>query len=546
MRLVQTNDLIIHLIDNLEFVGISEVACDLITDFFCLPNTEWDNGYGRRPGYLIKLKNFQKFKNSITKYDILNKKYKNRLLNIKNQDYSLFYTKNLNLVQGGYLTEVPYSLLAIINEEFKQKNGYNLPLLNIEKIKEDKNQDEFEEKKENWYTEILSLVEKINDEKFSLEDIYKYEEYLRTKFPKNHFIKEKIRQQLQVIRDNGIIEFLGDGKYKRINKNKVKKINPLEEIYEEKQKIQTYSSGLRRNIEGYNGKFANIIKYVPDFYDLYESLLKEKKFDKHTRSIINSVVAYFVLPDDVISEEKFGAYGYIDDLYLCVYALSKLYLEKEVINKHWKRSGDVFELASNIKNEIDNAPEDMIKKEKLNLTIDYIRSLTGFQKEQKPIEKSIEKTYEKGDTKAKQIVEYDNNFYFVRETGPYLELIDKKTGFPSLTLNKNTHEFRPRNSVKTNYLNEKDEVVLSEKKTVENNKKIVEYDSDIYIVKERGNRLELIPRDDDANKEIMTFHKDYYTLVPKIVSDISNLRKKDYSENTINRNDEDSDQEDDN
>ena len=33
----------------------------------------------------------------------------------------------------------------------------------------------------------------------------------------NNFIKDKIRQQLQILRDKAIIEFVGRGKYKKIS-----------------------------------------------------------------------------------------------------------------------------------------------------------------------------------------------------------------------------------------------------------------------------------------------------------------------------------------
>lgn len=35
-------------------------------------------------------------------------------------------------------------------------------------------------------------------------------------FKENHHVKDKIRQQLQMLRDNGIIEFTGRGHYRKI------------------------------------------------------------------------------------------------------------------------------------------------------------------------------------------------------------------------------------------------------------------------------------------------------------------------------------------
>ena len=62
----------------------------------------------------------------------------------------------------------------------------------------------------------MSCVDLIKKETFSLEDVYKFEEKLKLKYPSNNFIKDKIRQQLQVLRDKGIIEFISRGNYKKI------------------------------------------------------------------------------------------------------------------------------------------------------------------------------------------------------------------------------------------------------------------------------------------------------------------------------------------
>ena len=67
-----------------------------------------------------------------------------------------------------------------------------------------------------WILEIMNCADKINRKTFSLEDMYSFESHLKQKYPKNNHIKDKIRQQLQVLRDKGIIEFKGHGKYEKI------------------------------------------------------------------------------------------------------------------------------------------------------------------------------------------------------------------------------------------------------------------------------------------------------------------------------------------
>jgi type II restriction enzyme len=64
-----------------------------------------------------------------------------------------------------------------------------------------------------WLLDVLVCVERIKKQQFSLEDVYAFEGYLKAKHPENNNVKAKIRQQLQVLRDKGVIEFLGRGRY---------------------------------------------------------------------------------------------------------------------------------------------------------------------------------------------------------------------------------------------------------------------------------------------------------------------------------------------
>lgn len=67
-----------------------------------------------------------------------------------------------------------------------------------------------------WTIEILNLIETISENQFTLQQMYSFESFLKNKFPNNNFIKDKIRQQLQVLRDNGLLEFKENGLYRKI------------------------------------------------------------------------------------------------------------------------------------------------------------------------------------------------------------------------------------------------------------------------------------------------------------------------------------------
>lgn len=67
-----------------------------------------------------------------------------------------------------------------------------------------------------WLLDTLQCIEKIHDAEFKLDQVYAFEQELKIKHPDNNFIKDKLRQQLQNLRDKGFIEFLGNGHYKKI------------------------------------------------------------------------------------------------------------------------------------------------------------------------------------------------------------------------------------------------------------------------------------------------------------------------------------------
>lgn len=113
---------------------------------------------------------------------------------------------------------IDISKIANVGKVFLVKNTQ---VINHQIVKETFNKTLFlrdkDKNSKGWSLDIMNCVDLIKKENFTLDDVYKFEEKLKLKYPNNNFIKDKIRQQLQVLRDKGIIEFLGRGKYKKVN-----------------------------------------------------------------------------------------------------------------------------------------------------------------------------------------------------------------------------------------------------------------------------------------------------------------------------------------
>lgn len=66
-----------------------------------------------------------------------------------------------------------------------------------------------------WLLDTLNCVNSIAPNVFTLEMVYQFEGELALKHPNNHNIRAKLRQQLQQLRDRGVITFLGNGHYRK-------------------------------------------------------------------------------------------------------------------------------------------------------------------------------------------------------------------------------------------------------------------------------------------------------------------------------------------
>jgi type II restriction enzyme len=68
--------------------------------------------------------------------------------------------------------------------------------------------------KRGWTLDVLQIVKGLSKKEFTLKEVYDQEEALAKLHPDNHNVQPKIRQQLQVLRDLDLLEFLTPGFYR--------------------------------------------------------------------------------------------------------------------------------------------------------------------------------------------------------------------------------------------------------------------------------------------------------------------------------------------
>ncbi len=109
------------------------------------------------------------------------------------------------------------------------------------------------------------------------------------------------------------------------------------QIWAESKESQTYS-------------WTQYILLAPDFFHLLLRLMADPEVPLHEKARLAGVVAYFILPLDLISEMVIGPTGFIDDIVLSAYALNRMinFTDPELLRKHWAGDEDILLLIQNI------------------------------------------------------------------------------------------------------------------------------------------------------------------------------------------------------
>ncbi len=136
-----------------------------------------------------------------------------------NQD---FLNISNNLTTGIVKNEHIVEALTIIENMPRREipNMGNVRLENFETSTNHLQIDNFERMIENtlngWLLDIFKCFNNIETQEVTLSQLYGFEAILKQKYPNNRHIKDKIRQQIQQLREVGLVEFVGNGKYRKL------------------------------------------------------------------------------------------------------------------------------------------------------------------------------------------------------------------------------------------------------------------------------------------------------------------------------------------
>ena len=115
--------------------------------------------------------------------------------------------------------------------------------------------------------------------------------------------------------------------------------------------MKRFDAMLEKDISGYEGEFSEIIRQAPALYRMMTKLLDDPALPRSISPLVIAAIAYFILPEDIIPEDKFGPVGYVDDIYLCAFVATEVITASgspDILVRNWDGLRPVVELVKEI------------------------------------------------------------------------------------------------------------------------------------------------------------------------------------------------------
>jgi uncharacterized membrane protein YkvA (DUF1232 family) len=124
----------------------------------------------------------------------------------------------------------------------------------------------------------------------------------------------------------------------------------------ESQRHEDFYQALRARIstwlesKGKGYKHAQILLLAPDLFHLLARLMFDRRIPAVEKAKLGAALAYFISPVDLIPEALLGPAGYVDDVALAAYALSRLINAGHgaVAKELWAGDGDLLEAVQQV------------------------------------------------------------------------------------------------------------------------------------------------------------------------------------------------------
>src|SRR5512137_3114703 len=115
--------------------------------------------------------------------------------------------------------------------------------------------------------------------------------------------------------------------------------------------MKRFDKLLEEEVSSYKGKYKELITQAPALYRLMTNLLDDKALPSHLSQLVIAAIAYFILPGDVIPEDKYGPLGFVDDIFLCAFVADQVRKEAssdDILIRNWDGKTPIIPLIKEI------------------------------------------------------------------------------------------------------------------------------------------------------------------------------------------------------
>ena len=125
---------------------------------------------------------------------------------------------------------------------------------------------------------------------------------------------------------------------------------------QEENMAMDFYQRLRREIRAWSESGGRLRKWLewimvaPDLFHLLLRLSADPEVAGADKIKLTLVIAYFITPLDLLPELFMGPSGFLEDVFLAVYALNAMisHTDISIIRKHWAGKEDVLEIIQRV------------------------------------------------------------------------------------------------------------------------------------------------------------------------------------------------------
>jgi uncharacterized membrane protein YkvA (DUF1232 family) len=134
--------------------------------------------------------------------------------------------------------------------------------------------------------------------------------------------------------------------------------------------MKRFDKLLEEEVSSYQGENQELIKQAPALYRLMTRLLDDKDLPSHQSQLVIAAIAYFILPGDIVPEDKYGPMGFVDDIFLCAFVADQIRKDTasdEILVRNWDGKKSIISIIKEIL-----SGEDKLIGDKKGTILEYI------------------------------------------------------------------------------------------------------------------------------------------------------------------------------